>query len=70
MSKTDNITPVIIYQQTLPFTPVIECNERGSPRRCGGQGDLLSGSIGLFAHWTKDAQTELEYITLFHCQVY
>ena len=32
---------------------VIECDERGSPRRCGGQGDLLSGTIGLFSHWTK-----------------
>jgi len=27
------------------------CSEEGSPRRCGGQGDVLAGSIGLFASW-------------------
>ncbi|XP_046962910.1 ATP-dependent (S)-NAD(P)H-hydrate dehydratase isoform X1 [Vanessa cardui] len=27
-------------------------NEAGSGRRCGGQGDLLSGSIATFLHWT------------------
>lgn len=31
------------------------CSEAGSPRRCGGQGDLLSGSLGLFSHWSHDA---------------
>ncbi|GFR74070.1 ATP-dependent (S)-NAD(P)H-hydrate dehydratase [Elysia marginata] len=30
----------------------------GSPRRCGGQGDLLSGTMGLFAAWAKFAQDE------------
>jgi ATP-dependent NAD(P)H-hydrate dehydratase len=24
---------------------------KGSPRRCGGQGDVLAGSSGLFLHW-------------------
>ncbi|KAH7488222.1 hypothetical protein PRIC1_007659 [Phytophthora ramorum] len=28
-------------------------NEFGCPRRCGGQGDVLSGAIGTFAAWTK-----------------
>ena len=41
---------------------VLECNERGGPRRCGGQGDLLSGTIGLFSHWSKGTQTE--YVVL------
>ncbi|KPM10874.1 hypothetical protein NH340_JMT05549 [Sarcoptes scabiei] len=27
------------------------CNEPGSARRCGGQGDLLSGAIATFNHW-------------------
>ncbi|XP_022253892.1 ATP-dependent (S)-NAD(P)H-hydrate dehydratase-like [Limulus polyphemus] len=27
------------------------CKEKGSPRRCGGQGDLLSGSMGTMMHW-------------------
>lgn len=40
------------------FPIVLECNERGCPRRCGGQGDLLSGTIGLFSHWSKGTQTE------------
>lgn len=31
------------------------CNETGSPRRCGGQGDLLSGSMGAFTHWSHNA---------------
>lgn len=26
----------------------------GSPRRCGGQGDVLSGSIGVFMTWAQD----------------
>jgi ATP-dependent NAD(P)H-hydrate dehydratase len=34
---------------------VVTCNETGSPRRCGGQGDLLSGSMGIFAHWSQKA---------------
>lgn len=25
--------------------------EQGCPRRCGGQGDLLSGTLGVFAYW-------------------
>lgn len=30
---------------------VMEVTERGSPRRCGGQGDLLAGALGVAAHW-------------------
>lgn len=30
---------------------VTYCTEKGSPRRCGGQGDILAGSIGTFACW-------------------
>ena len=26
----------------------------GSPRRCGGQGDVLAGTLGLFLGWVKD----------------
>jgi len=28
--------------------------ETGSPRRCGGQGDVLAGSAGTFFHWTTN----------------
>ena len=31
------------------------CNEIGSPRRCGGQGDLLGGSMGIFSTWSHSA---------------
>ncbi|KAF4086802.1 hypothetical protein AMELA_G00088530 [Ameiurus melas] len=30
---------------------VFTCSQEGSGRRCGGQGDLLSGSLGVFSHW-------------------
>ncbi|XP_054286663.1 ATP-dependent (S)-NAD(P)H-hydrate dehydratase-like [Macrosteles quadrilineatus] len=34
-------------------------NTKGSPRRCGGQGDVLSGCLGTFAYWaTKADQKE------------
>jgi ATP-dependent NAD(P)H-hydrate dehydratase len=28
------------------------CNIPGSPRRCGGQGDVLAGACGLYTHWS------------------
>lgn len=33
----------------------------GSPRRCGGQGDILSGSVALFLSWARqeDAESKL-----------
>jgi ATP-dependent NAD(P)H-hydrate dehydratase len=39
-------------------------DDEGSPRRCGGQGDLLSGAMGTFLHWAiraaeKDEKKEL-----------
>lgn len=30
---------------------VLVCSHEGSNRRCGGQGDLLAGSLGVLAHW-------------------
>lgn len=33
----------------------VVCSEKGSPRRCGGQGDLLSGATGTFTHWSHSA---------------
>jgi len=29
----------------------VECGAAGSPRRCGGQGDLLAGALATFVHW-------------------
>lgn len=31
------------------------CKTEGSARRCGGQGDLLSGSLGTFSYWSHRA---------------
>nr|XP_031322184.1 ATP-dependent (S)-NAD(P)H-hydrate dehydratase isoform X1 [Camelus dromedarius] len=35
-----------------------ECSQEGSGRRCGGQGDLLSGSLGVLVHWALQAGPE------------
>lgn len=32
-----------------------ECVAAGSPRRCGGQGDVLAGSLATFLHWSSTA---------------
>ncbi|KAF6084565.1 NAD(P)HX dehydratase [Phyllostomus discolor] len=37
---------------------VLECSLQGSNRRCGGQGDLLSGSLGVLVHWALHAGPE------------
>ncbi|XP_057563364.1 ATP-dependent (S)-NAD(P)H-hydrate dehydratase isoform X2 [Hippopotamus amphibius kiboko] len=37
---------------------VLACSQEGSGRRCGGQGDLLSGSLGVLAHWALRAGPE------------
>ncbi|XP_005999446.2 ATP-dependent (S)-NAD(P)H-hydrate dehydratase isoform X1 [Latimeria chalumnae] len=37
---------------------VVVCSHEGSSRRCGGQGDLLSGSLGVLAHWALVAGPE------------
>lgn len=43
---------------------VLKCTAKGSNRRVGGQGDILSGSLGLFAHWAKSSRelsTDIPY---------
>ncbi|XP_055965664.1 ATP-dependent (S)-NAD(P)H-hydrate dehydratase isoform X1 [Sorex fumeus] len=37
---------------------VLVCSREGSARRCGGQGDLLSGSLGVLVHWALLAGPE------------
>lgn len=37
--------------QRVLSSAVLVCSQEGSGRRCGGQGDLLSGSLGVLAHW-------------------
>ncbi|KAM9347374.1 ATP-dependent (S)-NAD(P)H-hydrate dehydratase [Symphorus nematophorus] len=52
-----NLTLVLKGEQDLitDGSKVISCSVEGSGRRCGGQGDLLSGSMGVFAHWAHAA---------------
>nr|CAB3246484.1 ATP-dependent (S)-NAD(P)H-hydrate dehydratase [Phallusia mammillata] len=38
---------------------VLKVTEDGSPRRCGGQGDLLSGSMATFAFWAYKNETKV-----------
>ena len=35
---------------------ILECDEPGTPRRCGGQGDLLAGSLATFLAWSNQTQ--------------
>ncbi|XP_067842824.1 ATP-dependent (S)-NAD(P)H-hydrate dehydratase [Heptranchias perlo] len=37
---------------------VLVCTQEGSGRRCGGQGDLLSGALGVLVHWAFVAGME------------
>lgn len=37
---------------------VLVCGNEGSPRRCGGQGDLLAGTMGTFTHWSHAASRD------------
>lgn len=34
---------------------IVCCEEENSPRRCGGQGDILAGSIASFSIWTNES---------------
>ncbi|XP_017265598.1 ATP-dependent (S)-NAD(P)H-hydrate dehydratase isoform X4 [Kryptolebias marmoratus] len=52
-----NLTLVLKGEQDLisDGSKVYSCSVEGSGRRCGGQGDLLSGSMGVLAHWAHSA---------------
>ncbi|XP_029968444.1 ATP-dependent (S)-NAD(P)H-hydrate dehydratase isoform X1 [Salarias fasciatus] len=54
-----NLTLVLKGEQDLitDGSRVFSCSVEGSGRRCGGQGDLLSGSMGVLAHWAHTAST-------------
>uniref|UniRef100_A0A667X1N3 ATP-dependent (S)-NAD(P)H-hydrate dehydratase n=1 Tax=Myripristis murdjan TaxID=586833 RepID=A0A667X1N3_9TELE len=54
-----NLTVVLKGEQDVitDGNKVISCSVEGSGRRCGGQGDLLSGSMGVLAHWAYTSST-------------
>ncbi|XP_030836566.1 ATP-dependent (S)-NAD(P)H-hydrate dehydratase [Strongylocentrotus purpuratus] len=49
---------------------VLVCCGEGSPRRCGGQGDILAGTMGVFTFWAHQAvlhraNIKNEYLKIF-----
>ncbi|XP_049584737.1 ATP-dependent (S)-NAD(P)H-hydrate dehydratase isoform X1 [Syngnathus scovelli] len=52
-----NITVLLKGEKDLiaDGSTVVTCSTEGSGRRCGGQGDLLSGAAGVLAHWAHTA---------------
>lgn len=55
-----NVTMVLKGEHDLisDGQQVLECSLEGSGRRCGGQGDLLAGALGVMAHWAFLAGAE------------
>ncbi len=43
---------------------VFVLEDPGSPRRCGGQGDLLAGCLGVALHWSQKGKVELSSVCL------
>ncbi|XP_029567837.1 ATP-dependent (S)-NAD(P)H-hydrate dehydratase [Salmo trutta] len=56
-----NLTVVLKGEEDLitDGNKVILCRQEGSGRRCGGQGDLLSGSLGVLAHWAYTSSADM-----------
>uniref|UniRef100_A0AAV1UV15 ATP-dependent (S)-NAD(P)H-hydrate dehydratase n=1 Tax=Peronospora matthiolae TaxID=2874970 RepID=A0AAV1UV15_9STRA len=52
--------PVVIRKGSVDTisdgTITVENKEHGCPRRCGGQGDIVAGSIATFVAWVKHAE--------------
>lgn len=48
---------------------VVHCTTEGSNRRCGGQGDLLSGSMGVFFHWADMAFKKMSKDERYLCSI-
>lgn len=46
------------------------CDEAGSNRRCGGQGDILCGSIGTFNYWSHNAFNSCQMATTAKGSIY
>ena len=50
---------------------VVVCGSEGSVRRCGGQGDLLSGALGVFTFWAHQAVDNVNksvFLPYYYCQ--
>lgn len=42
--------------QVSNATTSVNVHERGTFKRCGGQGDILAGAIGVFSNWSGGPQ--------------
>merc|ERR1712046_111185 len=41
--------------------PILVCDEEGAPRRPGGLGDFLSGSMAVFVGWAAERRVDPRY---------
>ncbi len=48
---------------------VYEVQAKGSPRRCGGLGDILSGTTAAALHWALDVSSYCPIVLLSYCLV-
>ena len=61
--EADIVALDVIVESTdgaaMPYRRHLVCDEPGSPRRCGGQGDVLAGAIAVFLAWaTRSKEAE------------
>ncbi|KAG2428236.1 hypothetical protein HYH02_014418 [Chlamydomonas schloesseri] len=45
-------------EQQQELRPLLECKDQGALRRCGGQGDVLAGTIAAFLCWAAKQQQQ------------
>ena len=48
----------------FPLLDVYQVQQAGSPRRCGGQGDVLAGTLGVAMHWAHSRRDLLRGLCL------
>ena len=66
----ENLKLCIVKKQSVDIISdgktVNKCHIKGTPRRCGGQGDILTGSIALFIHWARLKNADHEHNKMFY----
>jgi len=62
-----NVTILLKHQYDIisDGLNILRSKEVGSPRRCGGQGDVVAGACGTFFHWTINFNKENNVSTSF-----
>jgi len=62
-NRLGNITVVLKSKEDLICNgenEPVKCKEEGSPRRCGGQGDILTGVLATFLGWASEWEKKQE----------